>query len=139
MDKTFISIDDFRRRAEPTDYKELEDFIMSLKNRSKEFENGPYGFSYSSASKVLKKYHDENDEPKANLEPRKFVLEYEPGQPTPKYATRSFSIEKSILKRLDDLCSDYSRYPKKECINKVIADGLALYGYVPGREVPAND
>lgn len=131
----FPSTNVFRAKARDKDFHELEDYLASQSVKSKAFPGGKYGFSYTSAKKLLEEWEKSKEDKEldgAHSIPRKFVLEYERGQIAPKYVPRSFSIERPVLKLLNDLCEDYSRYPKKECINKIIKDGLALYGYTVG-------
>ena len=54
INHTFKSIEDFRANATEDDYKKLENYILSQKNKQESFPNEYYKFSYSAASKELR-------------------------------------------------------------------------------------
>lgn len=54
VQKKFNSVNEFRCTATDEDYQNLLSYINSLSHKTKDFKNGIYNFSYSSAVTLLK-------------------------------------------------------------------------------------
>ena len=127
----FESIKEFRAKATQEDCQNLLNFIQSQPKKVKAFPNETYNFSYSAAMEYLKKegfIEDKNDIPDTK-KTEEFLIR--PGQQGPQkdFVDRSFSIPKSILLRLDNLCSDNWQYTRKAIFAKLLDDALRHYGY----------
>lgn len=120
----FKSIQDFRNRATKKDMEELEAFINKQTKKADAFPNETYDFSYSSASTYLKEkgYLSSN----AKNETKEFIIK---GLKKTEFTSRSFSVQKDILNRIDNLAEDNWQYSKKAIINKLLDDALKTYGY----------
>ena len=126
----FESIQDFRERATEEDYKTLEEFILQQSNRVAAFPNDNYKFSYSAASKLLRKQGFLGGQ-KKTPEPEHEEFMIRPGQLErhQAFVDRSFSLPKELLGRLDTLCNDNWQYTKKAIIARLIDEALSKYGY----------
>ena len=126
----FESIQDFRKFATEEDYKDLESYILKQSSRAKAFPCDDYHFSYSSAAKCLKEHgylggqctSQNKDKPKRPVVPTK------PTNPSD-CITRSFSVPKSILERLDRVCDDNWQYTRKTVFLVLLDAALQQYGY----------
>ena len=125
---SFSSIQDFRSRASEEDMKELEAFITAQPKKAEAFPNETYNFSYSSASTYLRKQGylgGEREQASADEIPEFIIRSGEKKE----FTSRSFSVQKDILARIDKLADDNWQYSKKAIINKLLDDALKLYGY----------
>ena len=125
---SFASIKDFRERATEDDMKELESFIMAQPKKAEAFPNEKYNFSYSSGSTYLRRQgYLGGEREQASGEIPEFLLRS--GGAKQEFATRSFSIQKDILARIDKLSDDNWRYSKKAIVNQLFDEALTKYGY----------
>ena len=136
----FKSIDDFRARATEKDYKKLEEYILSQKNKQDAFPNKFYDFSYSSASKELRekgylpikrKSTKDNDvmdiKAENNQMPRKTLVIT--GGKNRIYKTRSYPFDEDVLKRFDVMAAYYEDCSKKALLSEILSEGLKIFGF----------
>lgn len=136
----FKSIDDFRARATEKDYKKLEEYILSQKNKQDAFPNKFYDFSYSSASKELRekgylpikrKSTKDNDvmdiKAENNQMPRKTLVIT--GGKNRIYKTRSYPFDENVLKRFDAMAAYYEDCSKKALLSEILSEGLKIFGF----------
>ena len=136
----FKSIDDFRARATEEDYKKLEEYILSQKNKQDAFPNKFYDFSYSSASKELRekgylpikrKSTKDNDvmdiKAENNQMPRKTLVIT--GGKNRIYKTRSYPFDENVLKRFDAMAAYYEDCSKKALLSEILSEGLKIFGF----------
>ena len=136
----FKSIDDFRARATEKDYKKLEEYILSQKNKQDAFPNKFYDFSYSSASKELRekgylpikrKSTKDNDvmdiKAENNQMPRKTLVITDGKNRI--YKTRSYPFDENVLKRFDAMAAYYEDCSKKALLSEILSEGLKIFGF----------
>lgn len=129
--KSFKTIQEFREQATTSDLQDMEDYIYSLHNRSKEFKCPEYPFSYTTAANLLREkgYLGDNRKTTASREDVKKAFVIDPGRHPSRYIPRSFSIEEDILGRLKHLEDENWQYQKQAIFNKLLDDALSLYGF----------
>lgn len=125
---SFSSIQDFRDRATDQDRVDLEAFILAQPKKVEAFPNDTYGFSYSSAANYLREkgYLGGKKEKSEKEETPEFIIR---GGERKEFVSRSFSMQKDILDRLDKLSQENWQYSKKAILNKLLDEALAKYGY----------
>lgn len=125
---SFSSIQVFRDCATDQDMADLEAFILAQPKRAEAFPNSSYGFSYSSAANYLKEkgYLGGKKEKTEQEETPEFIIR---GGKKKEFVSRSFSVQKDILNRLDKLSEENWQYSKKAIVNKLLDEALAKYGY----------
>lgn len=128
---SFSSIQDFRIHSSEKDKIELEAFILSKKNKSESFPNDMYNFSYSAASNYLRSqgYLGDGRNKNTASSPQEFSIRSGDLSATNEFVTRSFSIDKNILERIDTITTQNRQYSKKAITNKLLDVALKLYGY----------
>lgn len=120
----FKSIQDFRERATEKDLIDLEKFILKQPKKADAFPNDKYNFSYTSASSYIREKGYLGGKTKENTD--EFIIK---GLKKTEFTSRSFTIQKDILERINRLSEDNWQYSKKAIINKLLDDGLKKYGY----------
>lgn len=120
----FKSIQDFRNRATKADLIELESFINNQQKKAEAFPNDKYNFSYTSASSYLREKGYLGGKTKENTD--EFIIK---GLKKTEFTSRTFTIQKDILERINQLADDNWQYSKKAIINKLLDDALKKYGY----------
>lgn len=126
---SFSSIQDFRDRATDQDMKDLEVFIGNQPKKAEAFPNETYNFSYSSASTYLREngyLGGKRQKSEPTEEAPEFIIR---GGEKKECTSRTFSVQKDILTRIDKLSDDNWQYSKKAIINKLLDDALKAYGY----------
>lgn len=137
---TFKSIDDFRARATEEDYKKLEEYILSQKNKQDAFPNKFYDFSYSSASKELRekgylpikrKSTKDNDimDTKAETNQITHKTLTITGGKNRTYKTRSYPFDEDVLRRFDIMAAYYEDCSKKALLSEILSEGLKIFGF----------
>lgn len=124
----YKSIQDFRDKATEEDLQELERYILSQSKRNEAFPCETYNFSYSSAAGYLKErgYLGGKKQEYSNTKPE-FVIRKIGDRK--EFISRSFSVQKDILDRIDKLAEENWQYSKKAIINTLLDDALNKYGY----------
>lgn len=126
MNYKYNSIQEFRENATEEDMQELERYILSQPKRTGCIPNETYNFSYSSAAEFLKKKGYLGGKKETNMETDEFIIR---GGEKKEFITRSLSIQKDVLERIDKLAADNWQYSKKAIISKLLDDALSKYGY----------
>lgn len=129
--KEFNSVNEFRCTATDEDYQNLLSYINSLSHKTRDFKNGIYNFSYSSAVTLLKEkglWENAQSAQRHEKKNENFIIEPSDTKPAA-FTTRSFTVEDSILGRYDKLCEKYWQYSKKAILNKLLDEALNRYGY----------
>lgn len=139
---TYKSIDDFRAKATEEDYKKLEEYILSKKNKQDSFPNEFYDFSYSAAAKELRergylplkikrKSMKDNDimdtKEEHNQIPHKTLTIT--GGKNRTYKTRSYPFDEDVLKRFDAMAAYYEDCSKKALLSEILSQGLKDFGF----------
>ena len=111
---TYKSIKDFRDKATEEDLQELERYILSQPKKNEAFPCEVYNFSYSSAAAYLREkgYLGGKKQEYSNPE---FVIRKIGDRK--EFISRSFSVQKDILDRIDKLAEENWQYSKKAIIN----------------------
>lgn len=120
-EKVFVSTQDFREKATEKDYIQLDNYIKALKNKSEGFPCTIYKFSYSSAANLLKEQSRKTEQIKEEFSISKDTL------PPGEYASRTITIKKGTLDKLDHFCEKYNFYSKQSIITVLLEEVLKLY------------
>lgn len=137
INHTFKSIEDFRANATEDDYKKLENYILSQKNKQESFPNEYYKFSYSAASKELREKgylpvkrkvtKDNNTMITTEISNRKTITIT--GGKNRVYKTRSYPFDEEVLKRFDAMAEYYEDCSKKALLSEILSQGLKDFGF----------
>ena len=128
--KTIKSIADFTAKANENDYLELKNYLENTK--AADFTSGPYAFSRTTAANILKEWE------KAN-KPKEFIINVG-DYVKQKGKTRSFVVDEPVLETLERAFAAYEGATTKRVIfNKILADGLALYGFRPDKTAKISE
>lgn len=137
INHTFKSIEDFRANATEDDYKKLENYILSQKNKQESFPNEYYKFSYSAASKELREKgylpvkrkvtKDNSTMITTEISNRKTITIT--GGKNRVYKTRSYPFDEEVLKRFDAMAEYYEDCSKKALLSEILSQGLKDFGF----------
>ena len=137
INHTFKSIEDFRANATEDDYKKLENYILSQKNKQESFPNEYYKFSYSTASKELREKgylpvkrkvtKDNSTMITTEISNRKTITIT--GGKNRVYKTRSYPFDEEVLKRFDAMAEYYEDCSKKALLSEILSQGLKDFGF----------
>lgn len=117
----FKNTQDFRARAQETDYTKLKAYIDSLPKKTEGFPCDEYGFSYSSAMNLIREKEGGTTSGR-----RAFVIGRLPAE---KFVSRSIALSSGISDRLNKISAEYWQYSKKAIINQLLDEALKNYGY----------
>lgn len=142
---TFESIDAFRENATESDYKKMEEYILSKKNKQDAFPNQYYNFSYSAAAKELREkgylplkikrrstkddIMDATDKEENNQIPLPHKTLVITGGKNRTYKTRSYPFDEEVLKRFDRMAEYYEDCSKKALLSEILNEGLKSFGF----------